>query len=147
MTKHITKENTSPVAMLVVAKAVKDKIADKARAQVDPAEYAVDLTVRIQGSIRKGEDYEKDIPHRVKWDLLFAALASKVNDETLSAVLRDYAKASEDEGKSLISQIKGKVEGIVVDLKGSTRAVVNGPITTDLTVEVLAETVESSPLK
>lgn len=143
----MTKENASPVAMLVVAKAVKDKVADKARSQVDPAEYAVDLTLRIQGTIRKGLDYEKDIPHRVKWDLLFAVLASKVNDETLSAVLRDYAKASDDDGATMVKQIKGKVEGVIVDLKGSTRGVVNGPITTDLAVEVLAEKVESSPLK
>jgi hypothetical protein len=143
----MTKNGTSPVAVLTLSKAIKDKVADKARADVGPAEYAVDLTLRIQGTIRKGEDYEKDIPHRIKWDLLFAVLASKVNDETLSAVLRDYSKASEDEGKTLLGQVKGKVEGVVADLKGATRAMVNGPITSDLAVEVLVEKVESSPLK
>jgi ElaB/YqjD/DUF883 family membrane-anchored ribosome-binding protein len=145
--KNMTKQGTSDVAMLVIAKAVKDKVADKAREGVSPAEYNVDLTLRIQGTIRKAEDYTKDIPHKIRWDLLVAVLASKVNDETLASVLRDYAKVGDDEGKALTSQVKGKVEATIAELKGTTRQVVNGPITTDLAVEVLAEKVESSPLK
>jgi hypothetical protein len=116
-------QNSSQIGILVLAKAIKDKVADKAREAVSPGEYAVDVTLRIQGSLRKGEDFEKAIPNRVKWDLLAAILASKVNDETLSAVIREF------------------------EIRGQTRAMVNGPITTDLSVEVLAEKVESSPLK
>lgn len=135
------------VVRLAVSKAVKESVEKKARENVAPGVYDVDATIRIRGTIRKGEDYEKDQPHRVKWDLLFAVLASKVNDETLNAVLRDYAGMGDDEGKGMLSQVKGKVEGIVVDLKGSTRAIVNGPITTDLGFEILAEKVKAGPLE
>jgi len=141
-------QNSSQIGILVLAKAVKEKVADKAREAVSPGEYAVDLTLRVQGTLRKGEDYEKEIPNRVKWDLLAAILASKVNDETLVAVIREF-DAAEKSGsfKDLGEKVKEKVQATFDEIRGQTRAMVNGPITTDLSVEVLAEKVESSPLK
>jgi len=122
---------------LAVAKVVKSKAITEASKQTDPGKYEIDTTVRVFGDLTKGEDFEKVIPNKVKWPLLAAILASKVNNETLDAVLAEY-DAGEKSGSldSMESKVKERVQLKIDAMKGEHRATVNGPVTTNLTVEV-----------
>lgn len=122
---------------LAVAKVVKDKAIKEASKATSPGEYEVDLTVRIHGKIKKGADFQKTMPHTVKWSMLAALLASKVNDETLDAVLRELAEATDSgENDRLEAQIKETAQLKIDEIKGQTTKTVGGPVTTQLAVEI-----------
>lgn len=126
---------------MAVAKVVKDKDSKAASTGMDPGEYKVDFLVRILGTMRKGEDFEKTMPNTIKWPLLVALLGSKVNEATLDAVLRDYASAVDSgEFDRLAQQTKDRVQNVVDELKGTTKKMVTGPVTSTLVAEIVATT-------
>lgn len=130
-------ENLEKVA---IAKVVKARDASKASSEVDAGRYEVDFLVRVHGVVKKGEPYQKTQPNKIKWTLLMAILASKVNKETLQSVIREYTKAEEDGSfESAEKSIKAEVSTEVDNLKGRTTALVNGPVTTQLTAEVVGQ--------
>jgi len=126
---------------MAVAKVVKSKDEKSASTALESGEYTVDFLVRVMGSFRKGEDFEKTMPNTIKWPLLVALLGSKVNQTTLDAVLREYAAASDSgEFDKLAQQTKDKVQHVVDELKGTTKKMVTGPVTSTLVAEIVATT-------
>jgi hypothetical protein len=51
----------------VLAKVVGDKEAKAARSRVLPGEYSVDFTVRLHGTAKVGEDYERPATTSIPW--------------------------------------------------------------------------------
>ena len=123
---------------VVVAKAVKSAAASKSSSKLVAGEYKVDMLVRITGMLKKGEAFEKVQPNTIKTWLLMAVLASKVNKETFDAVLREYTTAEKNgQFADMEADIKKTVQRKVDKLKGQTRAMVNGMVTTDLIAEIV----------
>ena len=123
---------------LIVAKAVKAKDASKASSDVDPGTYVFDFLVRLTGKIRRGEDHETILAHTPKYALLAMFFASKVNQETFDAVLREYSAAIESGDFSDIEkQFKENVKPAVAGL--ARKGLVNGKTTTNLNCEVVGE--------
>jgi len=123
---------------LIVAKAVKAKDASKASSDVDPGKYLFDFLVRITGELRRGEDHETTLAHTPKYALLAGIFASKVNNETLEAVLREYSKAIESgEFGEVEKQFKDEIKPRFATL--ARKGLVNGKTTTNLNCEVVGE--------
>lgn len=124
---------------LILSKMVKDKEAKKASADVDPGRYVFDFLVRLQGEIRKGEPYEQDMTHRVRYSLLLAIALSKVNNETREAIMALYREAVESGSfDDAEKQVKKEAKEAVKSL--ATKGLCNGKVTTPkLNCEVVGE--------
>ena len=119
------------IQVVALAKAIKDAVAKEASSGVVAGEYPVDFTVRVKGSIKKGEDYDQPIVAKCDpWFLLAAAL-SKLNGVTVDALVRE-AEAADG---ALVDSLKVRAADAIQAIKGAlppTRC--NGKITTKLTV-------------
>ena len=125
------------IAELAISKAINAKVVKEYSKNTAPGTYQVDLTCRVRGTLTKGNDFEKTMPNKVKWTLLVALLASKVNDETLDSVFNTYLKAEESgEFGDIEAQIKSKAQSMVDNAKGQTKTSVSGPVTSALVVDV-----------
>lgn len=123
---------------VAINKAVSSKEFKAASADLEPGTYAVDMTVRIAGTVNKGEPFEQRISNKIDWVLLFALMASKVNDETLAAVIRDYDKAEADAAlKEKAKEIKIKAQAAVDAQKGKTLTLKSGNVKSALVVKAV----------
>jgi len=131
---------------VIVAKAIKASEVSKASSKLDAGHYLFDVLIRITGKIRRGENHEASQPHTVRYALLAALFASKVNDETFESVMRLYETAIQEKDFSKVeSQFKDHVKPRFEKL--ATKAMVNGKTTTDMTCEVVGDPkVEYEPL-
>ena len=118
---------------VAVAKVIKDAAAKEASGKLVAGEYPVDFTVRVKGSLKKGEDYESEIVAKADPWLLVAALLSKVNGATMESVVRDSLAADE----SLVEGLKASAADAIQKIKAATKTTCNGKITTKLAIEVL----------
>ena len=115
------------VTKIALAKGIKD--VKKLVADLAPGKYAVDGTIHVHGTVNRGEDFEKVIPNKIKWSLLAAILASKVNDVTLESVIDTYLNAdAAGDLKDLEKSVKDKVQVKIDEIKGTTRSLVNGQV-------------------
>jgi len=124
----------SKVQTVALGKAIKDAVLKEAGAGVTAGEYPVDFTVRVSGSIKKGEDYEQEIVAKADPWLLLAEALSKLNGVTVDALVREALTADE----ALIEGLKAKAANAIQAVKGPTKTNCAGKITTKLTVMPLA---------
>jgi hypothetical protein len=123
----------------VLAKVVGEKEAKAARGQVLPGEYGVDFTVRIHGTAKVGEDYERPATTSIPWlevTTLYREVFRRAIDELVakidagSAVTRgdltsmatagvlttdvlvDCIKTALDNGDSAVGTIEDKVKEV-----------------------------------
>lgn len=122
---------------VAINKAISAKEFKAASAELEPGTYAVDMSVQIRGTINKGEAFEQRISNKVDWILLFALMASKVNNETLDAVMREYEAAEADKilGEKA-KEIKLRVQAHVDTQKGKTLTLKSGNVKSALTVKI-----------
>jgi hypothetical protein len=132
----------SPLQIVAIAKAVKDKAYKEASAKLDAIKDApVDFLVRIKGTVSKGESSERTQSNKIKWTLLFAILASKVNKETLAAVIREYLEAvAKKSFENQEAQIKDHVQSTVDELKGLNKAMVAGSVKSKVAIDLVDAT-------
>lgn len=124
---------------LILSKVIKTKEASKASAEVEPGVYKFDFCARLQGELRKGEDFEQTMSHRMRFSLLAAIALSKVNKETRASILALYKEAvnsgSFDEfEKEIKAEAKEEMQSLAV------KGLCNGKVTTPkLLVEVIGK--------
>jgi hypothetical protein len=128
--------------IVVVAKALKDKVVKEASKLVEPGRYDVDFLVRFLGSFTKGEEFIQKLSAKINWRRLALVALSKVNVETLKAIVRDFLAAEQNGGdseemKKLEEQIKADVLPALEKLMERTETTMSGKVTTDLSVEVV----------
>lgn len=136
--------------VLAVAKAISEKEAKAARAEVAPGTYLVDLLVRITGGLKVGEDYEQSITSKVKpLDLWLATLDLLAPQVTDALVERIVERALDDSDESLrrLKSLKERTEKALETVRDITRRTCSGKVTTTLKVaEVVAEVVPAEEL-
>lgn len=122
--------NLNPVAALAVAKSVSESAYKAASSDLTPGEYEVDMVVRIQGKITKGEDYTQQIVEKAEPWLLIAAALSKLNGVTIESLVAEATQAPED----LIKDLKARAATAIAKIKAPTETRCNGKVTCKLAV-------------
>lgn len=122
-------ENLSALEMLALAKGAVRELTDEQQDSVGAGNYAVDFTLRVQGGIRKGEPQEQMVVAEIPWMAMAYHLAQEVSP---TALQRAIGRAL-DEDASRVKNFKSECENIVTDLKGKTKRVIRGKVTTALT--------------
>jgi len=123
--------------ILAVHKAFGDEDARAAGTALAPGLHEVDVTVRVRGTVRRGEDFEQRIVAKADpWTLLGAAL-SRLNGVTVAALVRDAVSTDPD----LAKQIKAQADAALAEIKAPTFTPCRGKVTTTLVVETAEERV------
>ena len=94
--------------------------------------HKVDIVVRIQGTLTKGEDYETTVYQSVPFDRLFAIALSKLNGVTAEMIVRE-ALANEIETE----EVKASVKEAVRELVDATVKTASGKTTAKLNTELI----------
>lgn len=123
----------SKIETVAVAKAIKKAAVESASSTLVAGEYPVDFTVRIKGSLKKGEDYDQDIVAKADPWLLLAAALSKLNGVTVDSLVRE----AETQDESLIDGLKTRAAEAIAKIKATTTTKCTGKVTTKLTVEMV----------
>lgn len=139
-------KNLTAGALIAVGKSVKDAALKAAASEAKPGTYAVDVTVRITGEYTVGASYEQRVVAKAKpWNLLAVAL------NELNKTLEAAGEAGIDMGKliamadtvnpELADKAEADAAEAIQKVKSPTLSTCNGKITTNLTAEVVSETV------
>lgn len=116
------------------------KQSKEARQEIEPGEYDIDMTVRVQGSLSVGEDYSQEIVAKADpWALLAVAL-DKLNGTTVEALVRDSGEIAKAEVVKVKEQTKAAMEA----LKGRTETDCKGKVQASLTATPMGKTLVSS---
>jgi len=109
-----------------------DKVSSKYdRDAVLPGEYPVDVTVRVVGTVKVGEDYDQRIVAKADpWLLLHVAL-SHLNGVTMDSIVREALTVERSE---LAKSVKEHADELVQVLKAETVQTCKGKVTQKLTV-------------
>jgi len=125
MTPTMTSAETVAAAKAVTSAAMK-----RASTSLTVGEHAVDVIVRVSGTVKRGEDYQQRIVAKADPWLLLAAALSKTNGVTVEALVRE-ALASNLDSKAVKAQADKAMEAV----KGVTMTPCNGKVTTSLSIE------------
>jgi hypothetical protein len=127
-------EKLNEVKTVALAKVIKAAAEKEAAAMLKAGEYKVDFTVRVSGSMKKGEDYDSDIVAKCDPWLLLAAALSKLNTATVESLTAEAVSMD----PALVEGLKVKAQVAIEAIKATTTTRCNGKITTKLAVEVVA---------
>ncbi|MFZ9218861.1 MAG: hypothetical protein ACO23F_05740 [Candidatus Limnocylindrus sp.] len=126
--------DTTTIRKIATAKAVSDKDYKSASEQLGSGIYTVDTTIRLIGTLKKGEPYKTSVAAAVNpWKLLRAAL-SKLNNATIESLVRESLEGNDEE----TAAVKGAAERALAELVASTERTVSGRITGHVKWEVLS---------
>jgi len=120
----------SPIQEIALSKASPSK---DARSELKPGSYAFDFTVRIQGSLKVGEDYGSKSSQSIPWKQLAIYLLGKVNTNTRDKVVRDFLKAKKASPDGTVQinedELTLAAEAAAKDLLETTWHTCNGKVT------------------
>lgn len=135
MKAEMNAEMTEMVAeqIVAVAKVVKDAVAKDAGSRLAAGTYPVDFSVRVTGSIKKGEDYDSEIVAKADPWMLLAVALSHLNGATVDSIVKEALAAD----PAMVDSLKEKAAQAVEAVKGPTKTRCNGKITTKLEVAVV----------
>ena len=122
-------ENLTNVELLALVKGSTREISDLINDSVPAGNYNIDFTLRVRGGIRKGNPQEQMVVAEIPWATIVYHLAQEVSPKALE---RSIGRAL-DEDHSKVKNFKSECEKIVTDLKGTTKRVIRGKVTTALT--------------
>lgn len=118
-------KNLSAIEQVALSKAVK-------ATTIEAGNYDVDFTVRVKGSITKGEDYESRVTQSASpWKILAVAL-SKLNGITIESLVKES-----EAGEIDTSDLAKRADDAIGSLKESTLKTCSGKTTAKITVEVV----------
>ena len=131
--------NLQSAESLAVAKVIKDAALKAARSDMQPGVYDVDFTVKIDGTITVGHDYQAEVPNKAKpWNLVVALMAEI---ERLQAAtgkvgidLDKILAAAETMDPTLVEKAEEAANEAAAKLKAATLSPCKGKVTTKLTV-------------
>jgi hypothetical protein len=95
--------------------------------------HPVDTTIRIKGTVTKGEDYDQVQHMKVDQWACIAVLLSKVNDATMASVVREINGVDKD----TITRIKKEAQTAMDDLKAPAKVTCSGKVTAKLSYDVV----------
>ena len=121
--------------VVAIAKGIKSAVVSEASNGLSAGKYAIDQTVRIQGTITKGEDYDSIVHMAIPtWDILAVAL-SKLNGITIESIVKEALAMGEN--KEMISDVKAKAQSAIDAIKGTAVETCAGRVTTKVTFSVV----------
>jgi hypothetical protein len=124
-----TIENLTAVETKAVAALVSDTVAREAAATIPVGTHPVDVTVRLTGTLTKGEDYDGQIVAKADpWTLLAVAL-SHLNGVTVESITREALAAD----PALVADLKKGAQAAIEAVKGLTVTRCNGKVTVKVT--------------
>jgi len=127
--------NLTNAEILAITKVVSSK-ATKASKHLAAGDHEVDVTLRIQGTVKRGKNYTQPIVNKIDWALLLGVALSKLNGATAESIIREAIEIEESEqGDELTKKIKEAVGTGIKKLKGTTDTDCNGKVTHSLSVE------------
>jgi hypothetical protein len=123
-----SKNMNTALPKIATANAIADKELKALSAGLAPGIYTVDSTVRIYGTLKKGEPFTTRVAAAVPvWKLLAKAL-SKLNSATVDALVREALDGGDDEADA----VKAQAERALADLVASTERTSSGRLTSQL---------------
>ena len=116
-----------------LAKGIKGSIVKQASSELGAGTYTIDELIRVQGTVRKGEDAEQVIHMKCDtWNILAVAL-SKLNGVTVESIVREAIGYDEDE----VTAIKEQAKVALDKIKAPAKEMTAGKVTTKLTFSVV----------
>jgi hypothetical protein len=116
-----------------LAKGIKSAIVKEASDNIDAGEYTINELIRVQGTVRKGEDSEQIVHMTVPHWKLIAVLFSKVNGVTMDSVVKEMLELDDDKA----TVIKQKAKDALDKVKGPAKQTTAGKVTTKLEFSVV----------
>lgn len=128
--ENATETTLNPVMLAAIAAAAKGDKGD-----IRPGKHAVDVTVRVRGTVNKGEDYVSTSPASINPWALAGFLFSKLNATTADSVAEYVAEAykSGDDFKAY----KKYAEDALAKVAASTTMVKSGRTDCKVTIELV----------
>ena len=130
----------NPTEITAIDKMIKGKDGKEARDLLSVSTHPVDCTVRIQGSIKVGADYEKNVTASLpqKKMLLAALMLSGVS-------VKAFIKRYNDREFTVSKEQEGNLDAIWKELADNSNKTVKGAVTTQLkyTIEAVEEATEA----
>lgn len=119
--------------IVAVAKLVSAKEMAEANKELVAGEYDVDFTLRVKGTIKRGENYTQQVSAKADPWLLLGAALSHLNSVTIDSIVREAL----EQDPELVDSLKAKAAEAIAQIKGTTETECNGKTTAKLTVEVI----------
>ena len=120
-------------AVIAVAKLVSDKESSAASAGLAAGQYDVDVTLRVKGTLTRGENYTGKIVEKADPWLLLAVALSHLNGVTVDSIVREALMAD----PALVADLKADAADAIAAVKGPTETVCNGKTTAKLVAEIV----------
>jgi hypothetical protein len=125
LVKQLARKNISPLIPLAISKAVATEAVQDAKKQIAPGIYPIDVTIRLTGQIKLGEEQMQKITQTAEpWKLLTLAL-SKLNGVTIESLVRESDNLTDEQ----IEDVKAKAKDAVATIKGKTEKKIAGKMT------------------
>ena len=127
------------IELTAIDKMVKTANGKEARNLLSVGTHPVNCLVRIEGTIKVGEDFEKKQTNKLDWIGLCALALSKLNGVTVESLVAEFEKNGVD-GKVVKKLAQDKIDV----LREKTWQTTKGAVTTQLeyTIEAVEEATE-----
>ena len=98
----------------------------------EAGDHFVDFLVHVKGTLKKGEDFEKQVPQTAKPWLLLAVALSKLNGVTLESIVKEALSFDAKQEKV----VKAEATAALTKIKGKTVKTMSGQVRFDKGFEV-----------
>jgi hypothetical protein len=127
-------EGLSAAAVIAVGKLVSDTESSKASAGLAAGQHNVDVTIRVKGTLTRGENYTQPIVEKANPWLILAVALSHLNGITVDSIVKEALTAD----PAMVDSLKVKAAEAIAAIKGPTETACNGKTTAKLTAELVA---------
>lgn len=119
-----------------VACVIKEKAAKEAKAGLKVGTHGVDVTVRIRGTVTKGEDFEQAVTASIPWQRIALALFDKMARQIGPKAVREAIESFKD-GETVeefVEELNAAGNMLAEAMTLGCTKMVNGKVTTALTI-------------
>lgn len=138
----------SSLELLAMNKAVAEKACKLAANELAPGDHTIDTTIRIMGTLKKGQPFPQSCPLSIPWQTLFKMALTRLNvttgrsiEELVESLVTETADGLRQNPNAIEAEnekIKPHVQDICERLISRTTKEVQGRITAKLNVVVLS---------
>ena len=126
-------DGLSAVEVVAVGKVVSDKESSEANGGLTAGQHEVDVTVRVRGTLTRGENYTAQIVEKANPWLILAVAMSHLNGVTVDSIVKEALTAD----PALVDSLKEKAAEAIAAIKGPTETACNGKTTGKLVAELV----------
>ena len=126
-------EGLSGAAVVAVGKLVSDKESSEASATLTAGKHEVDVTIRVHGTLTRGENYTQPIVEKANPWLILAVALSHLNGVTVASIVKEALTAD----PAMVDSLKVQAADAIAAIKGPTDTPCNGKTTGKLVAEVV----------